>query len=271
MAQTNRYGLDRYIPSDVRQEIRRRSGFGCVVCGSAFYTYEHIDPTFEKARKHNPDNMALLCGTCQIRSSAGSLSKITIKKRAANPVCKQQGHSYGAFDLGDIHPLVVLGSMRGERVNTLIRLDGERLLKIHPPEFPDGPFRLSARFYDSKGTLSLEVDENEWKVFTSNWDFKMEGRTITIREGFRRIALRLRNVPYDGIYIERMKMYYNGTEVLCDSSENVSIKVANSLSMVSSKAFGKGCDVLLDINDSNVVWGVGCSSNKVSFKHNWKS
>ena len=46
MGEKNKYGLGRYIESDTRRLIRKRCGFGCVICGIGFFDYEHFDPDF---------------------------------------------------------------------------------------------------------------------------------------------------------------------------------------------------------------------------------
>ena len=106
----NTYGLSRYIPAAVKKEIRRRCGFGCVICGNAIITYEHIDPPFAIARTHDPKRMTLLCGTHQTESTKGLLSKETITSADSNPFCKQKGYARHLFDLGGIRPVLVVGS-----------------------------------------------------------------------------------------------------------------------------------------------------------------
>ena len=67
----NKHGLTRDIPNDVKRKVRQRDGFGCVICGSAFYTYEHFDPEFVEAENHDPHGICLLCGTCHRRKTSG--------------------------------------------------------------------------------------------------------------------------------------------------------------------------------------------------------
>jgi hypothetical protein len=50
----NRFGLTRDVPADIARIIRKECGFGCLICGDGFYDYEHIDPTFNNAREHDP-------------------------------------------------------------------------------------------------------------------------------------------------------------------------------------------------------------------------
>ncbi len=53
----NKHGLSRTIPEDVKRQVRQACGFGCVCCGFAIVTYEHIEPEFHNAESHDPENM----------------------------------------------------------------------------------------------------------------------------------------------------------------------------------------------------------------------
>lgn len=75
MANTNKHGLSRNIPSAVRLKVRKRCGFGCVVCGSAVYDYEHFEPEFHDAKEHSASGIALLCPTDHARKRKGELIK----------------------------------------------------------------------------------------------------------------------------------------------------------------------------------------------------
>jgi hypothetical protein len=93
----NKHGLARYIPSDIQRQIRQECGFGCVICGAAFYDYEHIEPEFADAREHNPAAMALLCGGCHARVTRKRLSKASVWAARKNPCCLQQGFNREAL------------------------------------------------------------------------------------------------------------------------------------------------------------------------------
>ena len=109
----NRFGLSRDIPNETKRLIRQRCGFGCVVCGSAFYQYEHVDPNFADARVHDPERIALLCGSCHDRVTRGALSKETVKRWALHPRAKELGFSFGPFDIGLHRPVIVAGTLTG--------------------------------------------------------------------------------------------------------------------------------------------------------------
>jgi hypothetical protein len=171
----NKYGLSRKIPAEVTRIVRQRDGFGCVVCGSAFYTYDHFDPEFSEARTHNPDGICLLCGTCHRRKTSGLLSLESEKKAVLRPKTKKIGFSWGVFDVGQEHPEILLGSFTAYNVNVLIKIDGYEIFSILPPEEARGPFRINARLTDPDGRTILEIVENEWRTPPENWD--VEHRT----------------------------------------------------------------------------------------------
>ena len=85
MGEKNKYGLGRYIESDTRRLIRKRCGFGCVICGIGFFDYEHFDPDFAEAKEHNPEGMTLLCMQCNQKRRRGTLSASTVKRHNEFP------------------------------------------------------------------------------------------------------------------------------------------------------------------------------------------
>src|SRR5205823_2451934 len=126
----------------VKRFIRRRCGFGCVVCGHAVFQYEHVDPPFSDAKIHDPSRITLLCGTCHDRVTRGLLSKSSVKANDQSPKCKSAGYSWGAFDVGTALPKMQLGTIYSEDVPVALRMFGETVFGAEPPEEPGGPFRL---------------------------------------------------------------------------------------------------------------------------------
>jgi hypothetical protein len=122
----NKHGLTRDIPNDVTRQVRQRDGFGCVICGSAFYTYAHFDPEFVDAKKHDPDGICLLCGTCHRRKTSGLLSTESVKQAVLHPKCKETGFSCGALDVGNQHPEIILGSFTAYTAKVLIEIYEKR-------------------------------------------------------------------------------------------------------------------------------------------------
>jgi len=210
----NKYGLSRYIPAPNRRAIRRRCGFGCVVCGSAIYDYEHIDPPFEEAKEHDPGKMTLLCGRCHDSVTRGIWSKDKVKGHDKNPRCKQDGFSFGAFDIGNAFPRVILGAYDAVETPIILEVAGTPLLEVAPSEEDGGPFRLSGLFCDFEGKELLRIDKNEWRSSVNTWDVESVGPRITFRTQPGNIALVLRSEPPGVLVVERMDMVYKGTSIM---------------------------------------------------------
>lgn len=76
----NTKGLSRSIPSDVKAKVREACGFGCVICGTIPYDYDHLETQFADAEQHDPDDIVLLCQNHHRLKGAGVISPATIKK-----------------------------------------------------------------------------------------------------------------------------------------------------------------------------------------------
>lgn len=70
----NKHGLSRTIPDKIKEQVRKNSGFGCVICGVGIIEYEHVNPEFKDCTEHNSENITLLCPTCHSKKTRGFLS-----------------------------------------------------------------------------------------------------------------------------------------------------------------------------------------------------
>lgn len=219
MAKQNQHGLDRYVPMKIRRELRERCGFGCVICGLAYYDYEHFDPDFSDAKHHNSNGMTLLCMRCNQKRARGTLSVDTVRRANSAPKCKLQGFASESLDFGPEPLKVIIGGINFIGCETLIRVGGEDLLAIRPPIEPGLPFRLSGQFSNEKGEITLKIEDNEFRVYEENWDVEVSGPKITFRRGLGDIALRIRLMPPTAIAVERMDMRLAGSHVKVSESE----------------------------------------------------
>ncbi len=177
----NKHGLQRKPSAAVRREIRRRCGFGCVICGSAIITYEHFSPEYKDAMYHNPKGMTLLCGTHQLETSKGLLSKKTIAEADRDPFCKKTGYAKHLLDLGGKKPTLLIGGVDATECGPKIEIDGETLLQIYPPDLRSNRWRLSCRFKDQDGTIMCEIVENELVISSESIDIEQQATRFSIK------------------------------------------------------------------------------------------
>jgi hypothetical protein len=219
VATTNKHGLSRTIPEGVKRKVRKDAGFGCVICGTGIYEYEHVDPEWFEATTHNPRFMTLLCGSCHSKKTRGIIGIDTIKEAMKNPKCKQQGFSNDWLDFGKKKPIVKLGNTVFHNTVSLISINFESIFSILPPDLkvPNSPYRLFGLFTDNDGNILLEIKDNEWFGNPDNWDIENIGRKMSIRKKQGDISLVLENIPGDKIIIHRVKMNYKGYTIDGDS------------------------------------------------------
>ena len=84
------------------------------------------------------------------------------------------------------------------------------MFKIKPPELTGEPFLFSGLFTDSDGNVSLEIEDNEWKAYSSSWDVEVKGPTIIVREAHRAVHLVLTVAQPNTIIVEKLNMNLGG-------------------------------------------------------------
>lgn len=159
MSEKNSFGLDRYIPADVRRKVRQRCGFGCVVCGSAIVDYEHFDPEFKDAESHEARGIILLCPTHH-RAKGGFIGHKTLAAAAENPYCISKRIAWAKLHLDQA--TVDIGPFTVEHCEIVLRLHGENIIWFNQPEESGAPSRLNLRLYDKANFLFVSIEDNVW-------------------------------------------------------------------------------------------------------------
>jgi hypothetical protein len=206
----NRHGLPRAIPESVKLIVRRRCGFGCVICGIGLYEYEHFAPEYKDAHVHDADGITLLCPNHHTQKTVGRLSIERVVSANQHPEAVRRGYANDTIDFSATNPSVELGSMEFQNVEVLLQIIDEPILSIMPSENEGEPFQLSAKLRNIKGEVILDIEKNEWKSPAANWDCRSEGNRITIRSAPRKIDLVLQQEPPNLILVERLRMTHRG-------------------------------------------------------------
>jgi hypothetical protein len=268
---SNKHGLSRRIPASIKREVRKRCGFGCVVCGMAIAQYEHFDPEFADAKEHDALGITLLCGGCHDKVTRKFWSKEKVRMHNAKPLCIERGHAHDAFDISTDHPVIRIGPTAWIDTWNVLEVMGEQVLAIKPPEESGGPYLLSGILSDDSASELLIIEDNEWKVPSAQWDCVAEGRTVTIRRKLGEILLSLEVMPGIGIDIKRLNLAFNGAR-LYGSGNNFTAKAPDGSSISMNQYSGIGCRNAISIERTSVQLGqsagiLPCFTGTVSYEY----
>lgn len=189
MSNQNQHGLSRHIREPVKLKIRQNSNFGCVICRTAIYEFEHFDPDFKDAEKHDPDGIALLCPTCHSLVSKGRIPKSEVAKKyrmvrsKTNPI-PPKDHEFFQHYSEKLN--IKLGNSLFTGFQSIINLDGKDVLSYSLDKVSKR-FVVSGEFYDREGNEIFRIERNEWIGPTDVWDVEQKGRTLTIKKSAKKI------------------------------------------------------------------------------------
>lgn len=186
---TNKFGLQRNIPEQVKREVRRRCGFGCIICGVGIYQYEHFNPEFNTAKTHDANGITLLCGYHHDKKTRGLISAAKIKKANSDPYPLKSGTTFGDIENFNTPPKIILGSTIIENCKVFLEIGYDRVIWMEPSSEKGEGFLLNAHIKDENGKTVLKIIKNEWRVGVNTWDITTVGKSLTIRDRPREITL----------------------------------------------------------------------------------
>lgn len=206
----NPHGLVRSIPEQVRRQVRRECGFGCVYCGAPIVEYHHITP-YSQIAAHVAADIALLCPTHHSQVTAGTIPNDHIRNLRSRPYCLEKGRCEGA-DVFYLEAPVALtiGTNTFRDFDCIVRNSrGDEWLSIEPPAPDSKQIQLSVSFYNPDGSRSLKISRNVWDCpVPGTWDMRLEGKTFRLWQDRRIEVLRLKADPPHDLAIERLLMRY---------------------------------------------------------------
>ncbi|WP_426154182.1 HNH endonuclease signature motif containing protein [Pseudomonas sp. DC3000-4b1] len=193
-------------PSAIRQEVRQRCGFGCVICGMPLYEYEHMEE-WAKVRRHVASEITLLCDSHHREKTNKLLPIEKVREADKNPYNLQIGRSnpFKLWYSGTVAEIVIGGNSFENDFTmyptfSAIVIDGISLLDF---SIQDGQLLLSAVVFDESGKCVLEIHENSLEYSVAAWDVEFTGTTLTIRQGFRKILFEIELSPPNKIQVTR--------------------------------------------------------------------
>jgi hypothetical protein len=209
----NRFGLPRNIDAATKRVVRQRCGFGCAICGGFPFIYDHVDPQWVDATRHDPERIALLCGTCNDKKTRGLIAVTTVFAAMANPAARRAGFSWSSLP-PDGRPIIDIGSTLFEDLAVVAHIMGEDILRIDAPEAPGAPYRVNATFFSEDDGDYLKIVDNEWQCATGNWDAEIVGQRLTVRRAAREVVLQIRFDPPRTLVVETLVMTFKGASAV---------------------------------------------------------
>lgn len=204
----NKHNLSRNIPPAVAREVRKRCGFGCVVCGNAFYQYDHFDPEFADAVEHRPDRIALLCPEHHAKKG-GLLTEEAYELARESPAAIKKGFAETEWiSDNSITPEILFGALTFCEGTSIIKVDNEVVLGFEFAEEAEQPPMVKFRAFDRKGVEAIAIYNNEIRAINEAFDIENVKSKWTVRSKLGDIDLVLEfNLP-TRITVERLKFTY---------------------------------------------------------------
>ena len=178
------------IPEPIKRQVRQECGFGCILCGMPIFQYDHIIRYSEKPA-HDTSNLALLCPNHHNEKTAGRLSRERIDEARRAPFNATRGTTttYRLEPSRELETWIGSNNAYVAAVANdypVLWINGRAFLTIHR----DGDFfSFSASVTDEAGRIVLNIQRGELTVATDVWDYRYEGRTLSIRSGQGEIIL----------------------------------------------------------------------------------
>lgn len=216
----------RNIPLPIQREVRKRCGFGCVICGLPLYEYEHMNE-WASVKRHVADEITLLCDQHHREKTGGLLPKEDVRAANENPfnLRTEVSKPYDLHFSGAYAEVVIGGNKftcRDEGYGTQmipLSIDGVALVGLI---LGDGHLLLNFVAFDEFNAPIFHIKNNQLYYSTSPWDIQLVGTTLTLREAHRNILLEIKFSPPNKVEILRGRFLRNGIEVLV-RAENVLI------------------------------------------------
>jgi trigger factor len=157
---------------------------------------------------HDVNNITLLCPHHHQMKTSGRLSRSILLNANANPKNRDreltEKCSIGLVDAAQFAPFYAGQSYFLYHVNSgtllhCVTVDGEPVIGL---VVEDGVLLLNLVLHNLTGSVALISDRGEVAVSTENWDYRLEGTTLSIRSTPGDIVVELVYKPY-GIWLKR--------------------------------------------------------------------
>ena len=175
---------NRTPPTAVARQLRKESGFGCVVCGLPIIQYHHI-VQWSDENHFRPEDMMVLCPNHH--DEAHHMSEQEQRKLKLNPINIKKNIPDGNFRFKIKEQGINFGGIKINTTGDMFQIDGESILALNL----DGErLLLSVKLYNKKDELVLQIVNNEWIFGNSKiWDMTLKYNKLTVHNSSKDIAI----------------------------------------------------------------------------------
>ena len=214
----NKFGLSRYIPSEIKQQIRKDAGYGCVFCGCVLVEYEHIDPEYHNAKEHNPEKMTILCPLCHDKVTKKIISKKKVLDAKSNPKALKDGFVHDMLMVVTENLELRLGNTISSMMAIAVRLYGKPIFWFE--KNVDDEFLLCAIFYGANGKAIAYINRNEYIAIIDKQDIVSKGTRLTITDPKDGVLLDLSRNGDMPLQVNKLLTQYLHTKVVIENSDS---------------------------------------------------
>lgn len=245
----------RNIPLAVQRDVRRRCGFGCVVCGMPLYEYEHM-LGWASVKRHVAEEITLLCDRHHREKTAGLLPIERVRDANATPFNLREGVSkpYDLHFSGNTCEAFIGSNTFKLQYGGLptaivpVGVDGVTLLGFL---LDDGHLLLQMNLFDETNCPILQIVNNQLVYSVSSWDIRLVGRNLVIRNAPGEFLIDITFDVPNRIVINRGRFLFNGVEILLTPDYVLVVNNAN----VMSQCHFENCHGGIIIGDQDMVDG----------------
>jgi hypothetical protein len=214
--------VTREIPAEMKRTIRKRCGFGCVVCGHPIYEYHHMIE-WSIVKEHKEEEITLLCDNHHKQVHKNLLPTSIVRKFNSKPYNLDRGESspMPLYFQGSLFKVIIGNNeyiaddspepIFNEKVpSCLLMIDMVPIIYI---KFEDDQILLTIKLYDKNNKLVLRIIDNELIYSTGHWDITFIKNRLTLLEGKRQITLGIEFSPPSQVHVYNGKIFLNGLEL----------------------------------------------------------
>jgi hypothetical protein len=155
----------RYIPEEVRKQLRKEVAFGCPIknCGSPYLSYHHFDPPYHVEKHHRPEGMIALCLHHHKAADNDAYTSSQLRSFKKYPYLKTvKQKPKGRFEWEREQLIVLMGGGAYTSNEVILRVKTKDIIWVSKSEY--GYDNLNLDIYNEQGKPLFIMRDNDWLI-----------------------------------------------------------------------------------------------------------